>query len=194
VDRPKNLPDLKARFKSLFERAKGDMASNPDSVFVAAAKKAIQLVEQQKDLTVLHGDLHYGNIVYGQEENWLAIDPKGLIGEVTYDLANLICNPDDMPEISQNRVRVLMLAKHVASEYGGLDYLRLLEWVYVHGALAASWELDAGNDPTHWLVMSYLASSHVLIEDMYDIYMKTGAALELPEPLDLKYERAKDGI
>jgi streptomycin 6-kinase len=30
----------------------------------------------------------------GRERGWLAIDPKGLLGERTFDYTNIFCNPD----------------------------------------------------------------------------------------------------
>lgn len=43
---------------------------------------------------VLHGDVHHGNVLNFGARGWLAIDPRGLVGERAFDHANLLCNPD----------------------------------------------------------------------------------------------------
>jgi aminoglycoside/hydroxyurea antibiotic resistance kinase len=42
---------------------------------------------------VLHGDLHHGNVLDFGLRGWLAIDPKGLLGERGFDFANIFTNP-----------------------------------------------------------------------------------------------------
>ncbi len=59
-------------------------------------EKALAIYEklnQQYDLIYyLHGDFHPGNIVTSDREPFLAIDPKGLIGHVAYDIAVFLNN------------------------------------------------------------------------------------------------------
>ncbi|MCJ7738270.1 MAG: aminoglycoside phosphotransferase family protein, partial [Anaerolineae bacterium] len=48
---------------------------------------------------VLHGDLHHENILWDDEDGWLAIDPKGVIGPRCLEVGRFIQNqlPDDGP-------------------------------------------------------------------------------------------------
>jgi streptomycin 6-kinase len=39
------------------------------------------LLTTQREKVVLHGDMHHGNVLNFGSRGWLAIDPKGLIGE-----------------------------------------------------------------------------------------------------------------
>jgi streptomycin 6-kinase len=55
---------------------------------------ADKLLDDPRDIVALHGDIHHGNILDFGERGWLAIDPKGLIGERGFDYANNFCNPD----------------------------------------------------------------------------------------------------
>lgn len=65
----------------------------------------LQLCETSAEPVVLHGDLHYGNILSSDREGWLAIDPKGLSGEPCYELGavlrsridELYASPDPIP-------------------------------------------------------------------------------------------------
>ena len=42
-----------------------------------AAVATVQELGREQPDTMVHGDLHYGNIVKAQREPWLAVDPKG---------------------------------------------------------------------------------------------------------------------
>ena len=42
---------------------------------------------------VLHGDLHHFNILAAERQPWLAIDPKGVVGEPVYETGALLRNP-----------------------------------------------------------------------------------------------------
>lgn len=49
-----------------------------------------ELAPTQRDVVLLHGDLHLGNVLAAEREPWLAIDPKPLIGEREFDVTALI--------------------------------------------------------------------------------------------------------
>jgi streptomycin 6-kinase len=54
------------------------------------AEKALLLYEdlsESADRKYIHGDFHPGNIVTAQREPYLAIDPKGIVGFIGYDIA-----------------------------------------------------------------------------------------------------------
>jgi streptomycin 6-kinase len=51
-----------------------------------------KLRRQRGHIYYLHGDFHPGNIVTSNRGPFLAIDPKGLIGHVTYDIAVFLNN------------------------------------------------------------------------------------------------------
>jgi streptomycin 6-kinase len=40
----------------------------------------------------LHGDYHPGNVVNATRESYLAIDPKGIVGHIGYDIAVFLNN------------------------------------------------------------------------------------------------------
>ena len=51
-----------------------------------------RLRQQHRRIFYLHGDFHPGNIVTSDRTPFLAIDPKGLIGHVSYDIAVFLNN------------------------------------------------------------------------------------------------------
>ncbi len=74
---------------------------------------------------LLHGDLHHENILAAAREPWLAIDPKGIVGELTYEVGALLRNRlDAAPDLRRLQVRRI----DQLSEALGLDRQRLLGW------------------------------------------------------------------
>jgi streptomycin 6-kinase len=64
-------------------------------IFVEAAAAGRALLAEPQEPVVLHGDIHHANILDFGARGWLAIDPKGLLGERGFDFANIFCNPDE---------------------------------------------------------------------------------------------------
>jgi streptomycin 6-kinase len=86
----------------------------------------------------LHGDIHHRNIRQSSR-GWLAFDPKGVVGERTYDCANTLCNPG-MTELVHNETRLLTNAAILADTLA-VDVSRVLAFTYVYACLNASWWL-----------------------------------------------------
>ncbi|MEO7002266.1 MAG: aminoglycoside phosphotransferase family protein [Ktedonobacterales bacterium] len=97
---------------------------------------------------LLHGDLNYGNVLLGRreaehgEETWLAIDPKGLVGEPIYDTGVLLRDPvDDIVAHPQPRQllerRIALLADEL-----GFDRERLRLWGMAQAVLSAWWTYE----------------------------------------------------
>ncbi|MGD7044849.1 aminoglycoside phosphotransferase family protein [Jeotgalibacillus proteolyticus] len=87
---------------------------------------------------VLHGDFHHFNVLLSGEEEWVAIDPKGLIGEIESDLIQFLlnCLPEDNLEVfTQKRVNIFIEALNLQEE-------RLLQWGFCHTVLATAWSVD----------------------------------------------------
>ncbi len=91
---------------------------------------------------LLHGDLHQDNILAASRQPWLAIDPKGLIGEPAYEVGALLHNPlPDLLEAPQPgrllRRRVDQLAEEL-----GFDRARVRSWGVAQAVLAAWWTVE----------------------------------------------------
>ena len=131
---PQGLVPLDIRFRELFER------SGQDDFFNRAITLAKKLIATQKRSVVLHGDMHHLNVMRS-ERGWLAIDPKGLIGDPHYEIANIFSNPDDMSHLTLNPERHKAMAAQFAQGLG-LDPQRLLAFAAVHAALSTAWSLS----------------------------------------------------
>jgi streptomycin 6-kinase len=141
---PQSLVPLDRHFESLFKRA----AEHP--LLSLSASVATSLLGTQRDVLPLHGDLHHSNVLDGGPRGWLAIDPKGLIGERTYEVANLMVNPWPHGEVVHNSERMNRLAQLYANRLK-LDLDRVLTYALAHAGLSASWDIDDGFDPAYRL-------------------------------------------
>ena len=134
---PQLIP-LVHRFRSLEA-----MAHCEGGIFVQSAVVARALLSEPRDVVALHGDIHHGNILDFAERGWLAIDPKGLVGERGFDYANLFCNPDNAVATSPGR---LARQVTVVAEVAGIERGRLLRWVIAWAGLSAAWLIEDGED------------------------------------------------
>lgn len=118
-------------------------AERHGGILARAASEARALLDAPREVVVLHGDVHHDNVLDFGARGWLAIDPKGLVGERAYDLANLFFNPD--ADVALTPGRLTRLAD-VVSEAARVDHERLMRWVIAYGGLSAAWSLEDGEE------------------------------------------------
>jgi len=92
---------------------------------------------------LLHGDLHYHNVLRSGEA-WKAIDPLGVVGDPGYDVGASFYNP--MPRILEVPNLEQMLARRVAqlSEELGMEQARIRGWGLAQ-CVRNSWNMVANN-------------------------------------------------
>lgn len=134
--RPRPAPELIPLAKWFQELEPA--AARYGGLFAIAAATARELLAAPRDVVVLHGDIHHANILDFGARGWLAIDPKGLVGERGFDFANIFRNPDLAAATAPGR---LARQARVVAEAAGLDRARLLKWVLAYAGLSAAWHL-----------------------------------------------------
>ncbi len=154
------LVPLDRWFGALFAKAAADRQAGIGSIYLRNAALTARLLADQRDLRVLHGDIQHYNIRQSSR-GWLAFDPKGLVGERTYDCANTLCNPV-MPELVHNATRLLTNAA-ILADMLTLDPCRVLAFNYAYACLNASWWLQlGGTDIVLWaLKVAEIIEPHV---------------------------------
>ena len=143
---PQQCPTIE-KWAGGFERyaASGDTSIAPNLV-AHAQRIYLQLCSSQKELTLLHGDLHHYNVLLDSSRGWLAIDPKGAVGEIEYEIGAVLRNPTEQlnfiasPRFVERRIQ--LFGKHL-----GLDEERLLGWTFSQAVLSAIWSIEDGYDP-----------------------------------------------
>ena len=154
VPRAKPIPEL-VPLVQWFE-ALWSMAATHGGILEHCARAASELLADPRDVAVLHGDIHHGNVLDFGQSGWLAIDPKGLYGERGFDYANILCNPDDASALAPG-----CFARRIALIAGAsnIDRRRLLQWVLAWAGLSATWMLEDGAEPDSRLEVARLAAS-----------------------------------
>jgi len=90
--------------------------------------------------TLVHGDLHYENVLAGDREPWLVIDPKPMNGDPHYEPAPLLWNRwDELDGDIRGGVRRRF---HAVLDSAGLDEERARDWVVVRMVLNAHWSVE----------------------------------------------------
>jgi streptomycin 6-kinase len=140
---PHSFPTVRDWGRS-FERylASGDQQIQYDLVSRAQVLY-YELCESQKNPHLLHGDLHHYNILFDDKRGWVAIDPKGVVGEVEYEIGTSLRNPYERPELitSSDAIASRLL---VFSNTLQIDINRTLAWGFSQAVLSAIWSVEDG--------------------------------------------------
>jgi streptomycin 6-kinase len=104
-----------------------------------------ELAASQAERFLLHGDLHHENVLIDRERGPLAIDPKGVVGELAYEIGPALGNPIPhidfyaQPAVMERRVGIFADRLKLPAE-------RILKWCYSHWILGAIWDLEDHGD------------------------------------------------
>jgi streptomycin 6-kinase len=108
---------------------------------------------------MIHGDLHYFNVLAADREPWLVIDPKPMSGDPHYEVAPLLWNRWDEVVASGNVRDAVRRRFHTVVDTAELDEDRARDWVVVREMHNAMWTVqdaaDAGRaldaEDTDWV-------------------------------------------
>ena len=101
------------------------------------------------DGVLLHGDLHYDNVLAGDREPWLVIDPKPLSGDPHFEPAPMLWNRWDEVVGSGDVRNAVRRRFHTIVDAASLDEDRARDWAVLRVVLNAVWELEERTpDPT----------------------------------------------
>jgi streptomycin 6-kinase len=134
----------------------------PSSLLDPAQRIYADLGATQRVPALLHGDLHHYNVLSDRARGWCAIDPKGVVGELEYELGAALRNPIDRPDIFANLAVVERRLEHFGLALG-IDVSRARGWCFAQAVLSAIWSLEGGHateaDATLQLARVLLESS-----------------------------------
>jgi streptomycin 6-kinase len=125
----------------------------PKNLLDKAIKLKTSLLSSMKNEKLLHGDLHLDNILQNDNE-WLAIDPKGIIGDVEFEIAafDFIANSElcDATSVMLNE-RIERIANKAK-----LSVQRIKDWTFVRLILSAAWSIEDKGDPSKAIKLAQL--------------------------------------
>lgn len=142
VPAPAGLPRLRDRAGAWEAELRGDAAelghALPPRVVDAAVATARCLGSDQPD-TLVHGDLHAGNILRADREPWLAVDPKGCAGDPAYDGGTLLKSRAESLMRADDLTKTVHRLVDAFAEAAQLDRERVVRWAQFHAVQAAFW-------------------------------------------------------
>jgi len=120
----------------------GGFGPFPRALITMAEALFAELIGSSAEPVLLHGDLHHANILTAQRQPWLAVDPKGVVGEAEYEVGALLRNP--MPGLLSESQPRRILARRVdqLAEELEFDRTRLLGWGTAQAVLAGWWSYE----------------------------------------------------
>jgi streptomycin 6-kinase len=100
------------------------------------------LIEPFERKILLHGDVHFDNILSAKREPFLLIDPKGLIGEIGYEIAVFLNDLAGWTEHLANRKTILDKAIKRFSKEFAVSEQNLRKWCFAFAVLSAWWMME----------------------------------------------------
>lgn len=139
-----------AGLERLREHFDGGCGPFPRALVEMAEALFAELVGSMAESALLHGDLHHENILSAERQPWLALDPKGLVGEPAYEIGALLRNP--MPQLLGELQPRRILTRRVdqLAEELGFDRTRLVGWGLAQAVLAGWWSYKDHGHGWEW--------------------------------------------
>lgn len=122
-------------FKKLRQTFHDGTGPFPAHLIDYAEQVSKELLASMGEQVLLHGDLHYGNIIFSEDRGWLAIDPKGVIGEREFEIPLPKLNEAFTKQQLESTLKFFI-------EATGYDKERVLGWLFTKAVLAAWWTFE----------------------------------------------------
>ena len=114
----------------------------PQDYAARALEYYAELAADSKNIFLLHGDLHHDNILSSKREQFLVIDPKGIIGHVGYDIGVFLNNHHDWLESNTQLEGKLDQAMAEFASAFNLDGSVIRKWAFCQMVLSWWWMFD----------------------------------------------------
>ena len=145
----------------LRETFAGGTGPYPQKLIETAESIFTDLIAENGEPVLLHGDLHHYNILSAEREPWLAIDPKGVVGEPAYEVGAFLHNPLDLMTWSDWQT-LIPRQLDILAETLQIDRQRLVAWSLAQDVLSNWWGYEdlgeVGEMPLAWLLAKELGN------------------------------------
>jgi streptomycin 6-kinase len=144
-DPPNGCPTVE-QWAGAFVRHAGSGDERVPVALVEPAQRIYsELAATQRNPALLHGDLHHYNVLSDHARGWCAIDVKGVVGELEYELGAALRNPIGRPDLFATLDIVERRLEHFGVALG-LDVGRARGWCFAQAVLSAIWSTEDGHD------------------------------------------------
>jgi streptomycin 6-kinase len=127
------------RLRRCFDGGSGPL---PPALLDQAERNFADLLGSAGAPVLLHGDLHHFNILKAGRAPWLAIDPKGVLGEPAYEIGAFLYNP--LPDFPNRLDLRRALARRIDRFCESLDLerQRVVGYGLAQAVLSACWSVE----------------------------------------------------
>jgi len=140
----RHLSDIAAAMLDEVPTAVTALGDPAERRFVRTCASAVaELIGEPGD-RLLHWDLHYDNILAAQREPWLAIDPKPLAGDPSFELLPALDNRWDEVVATGDVARAVLRRFDLLTEVVGLDRQRATGWTLGRVLQNLLWDIEDG--------------------------------------------------
>jgi streptomycin 6-kinase len=134
-----SFPTVEKWMKGLERAAKSNAGTK---LFKKAHNYFIELNALSEQKFLLHGDLHHENILSARREPFLAIDPKGLIGDAGYEISVFLNNQARWLSNQADRREKLECDVRQFAEAFQIKPRDVKKWAFVQAILSAWWTFE----------------------------------------------------
>ncbi|WUJ71291.1 aminoglycoside phosphotransferase family protein [Kribbella soli] len=142
IPAPDGLPRMSARADVWEEELRKDAAeldhALPQYVVDAALAVVDELGRDQPEI-LIHGDFHPRNILRADREPWLAVDPKGYVGDPAYDATTFLRTRAAHQLGADDLMSVLNRELELFAESAELEPERIRRWAQLNMVQSAFW-------------------------------------------------------
>lgn len=100
-----------------------------------------ELCATQRNVRLLHGDLHHYNVLFDADAGWVVIDPWGVLGEIEFEAGASLRNPItpllDDPRVIERRLEIYEQRLKFNAD-------RALKWAFATTILGILWRVEPG--------------------------------------------------
>lgn len=142
------FPNL-ARWFNALERLRGRFGDRPfpPDIIAMAEDAFAELNASSRRIVLLHGDLHHANILYSSARGWVAIDPKGIVGDTGYEVGTFMINRLPVGASESELMDTFSRRLRIFSEELEIERERLKRWAFCHAVLSGVWSFE---DSEEW--------------------------------------------
>jgi streptomycin 6-kinase len=120
----------------------------PGDMLDEARSRYQRLCETSTDRRLLRGDLQHYNILQDAKRGWVAIDPKGVTGELAFEMGAALRNPNEVSELLADPSPVERRVKQF-SKLTACAEDRIAGWGFAQAVLSAVWTIEDDDELEH---------------------------------------------
>lgn len=134
--------------------------TNSDFARVKRAQRIFERLIGSSAQSLLHGDLHHQNILSARREPFLAIDPKGIVGDIGFEISVFLNNPRGWILNVPDRRKMLRRRIEQFAEAFAIEPADLRDWAFAEAVLSAWWTIEGGGSSWEkWLACAAIWES-----------------------------------